>query len=471
MADQTQVLRALSTKTEAASPKQLSDELKITQDKVRTYLNRLKDKDLVEGGASEWFITDEGRAYLQKGKNVYVSKEDAGVDELSRFKYFGQLAGVEPELIQCGAEIFQNADMRSIDEFDRVMAGTSIPVTNRNRWRTLYLDFLRLTTPKEKRDELYPLPKPGATVASGDGTTSGGERKSRADALDYVVEGNEILRAGDDLGMFTFREALQVVAAKRGTEAGAGPLSGLKELADAFKTLNPNQPITVKDILDIADKFKPSGGGAGNPPPGPSTYVDEEGNVKELPPGKPLVITKVIQQPGKTYLLEQTAQGIVKREYDPGSPIIINSPASPPAPGGGMPPMVPFPVFGADGQPVYDKDGKPVYANLDPMLRWLGFQGEQRRADEKHQALMGLAQTVRENVGDGIQAIKMLASQIKQGGTAAAPKSETPQGPQAYECGACKTKFTIPATDGWEQVKCPNPNCGRTWSRQEVLGS
>jgi len=101
----------------------------------------------------------------------------------------------------------------------------------------------------------------------------------------------------------------------------------------------------------------------------------------------------------------------------------------------------------------------------------LKMQYEHEVQVERNKHLGGLASVVKENLGDGIQALKAAAQEIQKTGTAAAPKPEASQGPQAYECGACKTRFTIPTTEGWEQVKCPNPNCGRTWSRQEVLGS
>ncbi|GAI42262.1 unnamed protein product, partial [marine sediment metagenome] len=145
--------------------------------------------------------------------------------------------------------------------------------------------------------------------------------------------------------------------------------------------------------------------GPGKVNPSSSFIIDGEGNVTEAPLGRPIVIKPpaptTLSPPGKTYLVRQTPEGFVTEEYEAGKPIIINAPA----PGSNLPPMLPFPVIGSDGQPVYDNDGKPVYANIEPMMKWMGFQGEQRRADESHQQLMGLAQTIRENIPDGIQAI------------------------------------------------------------------
>ncbi|MBA7712560.1 hypothetical protein ES703_121539 [subsurface metagenome] len=127
--------------------------------------------------------------------------------------------------------------------------------------------------------------------------------------------------------------------------------------------------------------------------------------------------------------------------------------------------MLPFPVIGSDGKPVYDEEGKPVYANLEPMLKWLGFQGDQRRADERHNALMGLAKTVRENISDGIAAIKLAAEEAKGGAGA-----KTPATPQEFKCGECGTTFSAPAGWAGQPLKCPNPKCPKTYSKEELLG-
>jgi hypothetical protein len=131
--------------------------------------------------------------------------------------------------------------------------------------------------------------------------------------------------------------------------------------------------------------------------------------------------------------------------------------------------MMPFPVIGSDGKPVVDQNGQPVYANIEPMMKWLGFQGEQRRANERHGALMDLVQTVRENVPDGIQALRAAAEETRAKGKTEGTKQEAAAAPQAYECGQCKTQFTLPTTEGWTNLKCPNPACGKVWTREEVM--
>jgi hypothetical protein len=475
MASQTEVLKALHEKEGPIKSPDLARGLKTSDDTIRALISKLKKKTLVDGDAKEgWYITDAGIKILEAGESIPTTITDVGEDELSKFKYYGQLAGAKPDDIAAASELFQNSDMRIMAEVERVLAETNVPITSRTRWINLYRGYLRNTTPPEIRDELYPLPPtPEARrVPAGEGAT-GIEEVTRGERLDYIVEGNEIHRVGDSLGEFNFKQALQVVAAKRGATPKAeadGSLTGaLNAFAEALKSTSPSQPLTVQDVLNIINTMKENSGEASAP-----GYVDEDGDWHELKPGQPVILKRSAQSPstGKTLVIKQTPEGIVAEEHQAGSPIIINAnppPANTAMPATAMPPMMPFPVIGSDGTPVVDRDGHPVYANIEPMLKWLGFQSEQRRADERHTALMGLAQTVRENVGDGIQALKAAAAEAKKGSEATAAKPESAPS-QGYECGQCKTRFTIPTTEGWETLKCPNPNCGKTWTREEVLG-
>lgn len=84
-------------------------------------------------------------------------------------------------------------------------------------------------------------------------------------------------------------------------------------------------------------------------------------------------------------------------------------------------------------KPILGQDGKPVYVDIEPMMKWMGFQSEQRRADERHTALMGLTQTIKENLPVGIEAFGRAVSEVK----GKAPESAV----QQYECGGCHTQI------------------------------
>ena len=463
MANQNEVLRALLTKEEAAAPATLASELKADEATVRTYLNRLKKKGYVDGGGSQWYINDAGRAALESGYGAPITKEDVGEDELSKFRYYGDLSGVPPDKVIACIELFQNTNMRSMDEMARILAEINIPQPQQNQWKSLYRGYLRNTTPAEQREELYPLPKPEEVAASEEGLAAAGEAR-KGESLDYIVEDNNILQVGAGLGMFTFRQALQVMAAKRGTGPPTqGGTGSLKDLAEAVGILNPNQPLTLADVITINNMISEARGGGGDPPPPPiGYYVDNEGNVQELKPGQPIVVKKVTQEPSKTYFLNPNS-GLLE-ENEPGKPIIIQMQ---PSPGSNVPAMVPFPAIGQDGQPVLDKEGKPVFVDIEPQLRWMGFQSEQRRAEERHGALMGLVKTARENIPDGIQAILAAASEFKGTKAKTPPASKAAEQPIVFQCADCPTQFSPPADWEGQPLKCPK--CGREYTKEELL--
>ncbi len=192
----------------------------------------------------------------------------------------------------------------------------------------------------------------------------------------------------------------------------------------------------------------------------PGAYIDEEGNVQQLKPGQPIVITKkVVQEPNKVFLLNAAGE---LEEHESGKPIVVKVQSSP----GANTPFTPFPAMARDGAPITDKDGRQVYVDIEPQMKWLGFQSEQKRADEVHNALMGLAQTIRENIPDGIAALKAAAAEAKSGtGKKAAPTQK-----QTFACGDCQMQFSPPPEwTGEQSIKCPNPACGREYTKEELL--
>ncbi|MBA7577209.1 hypothetical protein ES708_19055 [subsurface metagenome] len=115
-------------------------------------------------------------------------------------------------------------------------------------------------------------------------------------------------------------------------------------------------------------------------------------------------------------------------------------------------------------------DGKPFVMDLGQVINWKKFEGEERRADEQLHALTGLAQTVRENIPDGIQALLKTVEEVKGGAGAKTPAPGAKEQPQqTFKCGDCGTEFGIPK--GWAggPITCPNKECGRQYSKEELL--
>ncbi|MBA7706439.1 hypothetical protein ES703_115293 [subsurface metagenome] len=123
------------------------------------------------------------------------------------------------------------------------------------------------------------------------------------------------------------------------------------------------------------------------------------------------------------------------------------------------------------GVPVQVKgpDGQPFIMDLGQVIDFRKFQGEERRADERHIALVGLAQTVRENIGDGVSALRAAAEEAK--GSSESKSSESPpQQPQVFKCGDCQTEFSAPPEWEGQPIMCPNPECRREYIKEELLG-
>jgi len=210
---------------------------------------------------------------------------------------------------------------------------------------------------------------------------------------------------------------------------------------------------TLSEARAISQSMQKGTGPKDEPPLG--FIIDNDGNLTPLKPGEPVVIKKTLQQPARTFFLNENNELV---EQEAGKPIVIKIQQ----PGSGGPQMMPFPAMSRDGSPVVDKEGKPIYVDIEPQLRWLTFQNDQRRADGRHDALIGLVKTVRENLGDGVAALKAAAADIKGG-----PGTQTSEEPQTYECGQCHTQFRVPQGD-FEKVTCPNPSCKFEYTKETL---
>ncbi len=86
---------------------------------------------------------------------------------------------------------------------------------------------------------------------------------------------------------------------------------------------------------------------------------------------------------------------------------------------------------------------------------------------ERNKHIGTLAGVVKEHLGDGIAALKVAAEEIKARAEAKTPASEPP--PQVFRCGDCQTEFSAPAGWAGQPLRCPNPDCGREYTKEELL--
>ena len=480
MANQNEVLQALLSEEKVVSTDDLAEKLNTTKDTIRAQCSRLKGKGYVDGSTKEgWAITTEGREVLERQEKIPTTPEDVGADTKSKLDYYGKLAGVPPDLVLATSEIMLTGDPEDLEHAWEAMTQMDVPIGNRRRWFNLWRNYLKQGIPPQLKEKV------SGALETEEGEEESTEVSRKDKGRDYIIADDVPVFVGEGQGDFSLKDAKDILGmrALRARVAGS--------------TGSPPQGVSMQDILAIIDKIN-EGRGAGSPSksyvvtqgeegaeiqeveagkplilnqvggtkPGTTYLVDNEGQLKEMQPGEPIVIRQ--QAPpvpqAKTYVVRQTPEGIITEEYDPSHPIILNNPS----PGDGMlPGGLPFPVFGGDGKPVYDAEGRPVYADIEPTMKWLKFQNEQRREDERHGSLMGIGKTVRENLGDGIMALKRAAEEAA--GSSENKPASSPEQP-VFECGDCHTRFTPPP--GWAggALKCPNRECEREYTKEELVG-
>jgi len=272
--------------------------------------------------------------------------------------------------------------------------------------------------------------------------------QSKPGSREYIIVDDEPVRVGENLGDYSLQDAKDILSirALRDRFAGAGQGRGgsqsgaAEKVSDVLTALAPylktegTDMSTIKEIL--ADKLE----------------LQKQEIISRIPqPGQPTEPKSFIEQISGFV----AAIGSLK-EAGP----VLRSILGIPEPSSGNPAngVLPVQITGPDGQ--------PIVMDLGQVINWRKFQGEERRADERQATLSGLAQTARENVPDGIRAILAAVEESKKAAGAAA---KTSSAGQAFACADCKTHFSAPP--GWEgqPLKCPNPECGREYSKEELL--
>jgi hypothetical protein len=131
-------------------------------------------------------------------------------------------------------------------------------------------------------------------------------------------------------------------------------------------------------------------------------------------------------------------------------------------------------VAGIGGRLLQEGQGGDSGLRTDLVKVLLEDERERLKIAQDHEAVMErnkhigtLAGVVKEHLGDGIAALKVAAEEIR--GSSGA-KTSSPQ-QQVFECGQCHTQFGPPAGWAGQPLKCPNPSCGREYTKEELLAT
>ncbi len=472
MASQNDVLEALSTKEAATRPEELAEELKASREGTRKQLTRLKDKGYVDGNSQEgWFITDDGKKQLDRG-GVRPSMVSEGVTERDVFEKIGRRIGINEDRIVLAADNVWSGDYTDLKFVWDALGAAGIRADLKSAWVNSWRHHLQQGIPPELEAVLV------SPEHKKEGVTEAGVKVE--EGRSYILVDDLPVYVGKNLGDLLYNDALDLArirggrAARRG-DGTPGQQWGPDEILKIVKAVQEFVPSGAaapksyvvsrgeegKAVVQEVEPGKPVVVEQPTSQPGSSYMVNPDGEVKELKPGEPIVVVKqpaAATPPQKTFIVKQTSEGTVVEEHDLSKPIIIQAGA----PGGGLPAMYPFPAMGADGKPMHDNAGNPIYVNVEPMIKWMGFQREQTRSDERHGAIMSLASTIKENLPIAVEAFNRAVSEVK----GKAPESAA----QQYECGNCHKTFTLPRVPG-EEEKVICPHCQLEWTGKEITSA
>lgn len=437
MASIMELLETLNTEEAAVTTTDLAGKLKASKEGTLKQLTREKDKGHVEGTSQEgWLITEAGRKALEKGE-THPSMIDEGVTPRQQFEAIGRRIGIKEDRIVLTADIVWSGDYNDVKWVWEALGQANIADDLRSVWVNAWRAKLHKGIPPELEIELTGAPSPGAA----EGEAGAGVATGKPGGREYIIVDDVPVRAGANLGDYTLQDAKDILtiralknrlggAGQQGAAAQPGPVERVSDILSALSPyLNKESKSDGETLRElIADKLE----------------LQKQDILSRIPQqGQPA-------QP-KT-LLEQLTE---LKELGP----VVKSLFGVPESSGNTSTGVPVQISGPDG--------KPFVMDLGQVINWKKFEGEERRADEQMKTMTGLAQTVRENIPDGIQAILKTVEEVKGGAGAKTPAPEQPQ--QTFKCGDCGTEFGPPA--GWasQPLKCPNPACGREYSKEELL--
>ncbi|MBA7484040.1 hypothetical protein ES707_19560 [subsurface metagenome] len=440
MASIMELLEALNTEEAAVSTSDLAGKLKASKEGTLKQLTREKDKGHVDGNSQEgWLITEAGRKALEKGE-IHPSMIDEGVTPRQQFEAMGRRIGIKEDRIVLATDIVWSGDYNDVKWVWEALGQANIADDLRSVWVNSWRAKLHKAIPPELETELTGVGKAGAEAGEDLALRKPGGRE-------YIIVDDEPVRVGANLGDYNLQDAKDILAIRAlrnrfegAGQQGAAAQSGTAEkVSDILTALSPylnkeskSDIETLKEV--IADKLA----------------LQRQEILSQIPHSGQLAQPKTFMEQITEFV---AAMGSLK-EAGPMLRSILGVPES----SGNISAGVPVQVRGPDG--------KPLVMDLGQVINWKKFEGEERRADERQQALTGLGQTVRENIGDGIAAIKAAVEEAKSTGAKTPPGSQ----PTTYECSDCHTQFAIPDVP-YETVKCPNPQCGRVYTKEEVMGA
>jgi len=451
MATRIELLEALKTKEEAVSTVTLAKELQASREATLKQLTREKDTGNVEGSSQDgWWITDAGRKALEGG-DIHPTMIEEGVTPRQRFEAIGQRIGIKADRIILATDIVWSGDFNDVKWVWEALGQADLADDLRSVWVNAWRAKLHKGIPPELETELAGFIKAVTEEEKGVAPSKPGGRE-------YIIIDDEPVRVGENLGDYGLQDAKDILAirAVRNRFSGGGQAGTVQGVAGT----QPGASEKLSELLTALEPYINKGSDQGTLKELLATQLELQRQeiMSHIPqPGQPSQPKSWIEQ------LTETVSALSNlKDAGPMIRSIFGIPES----SNGNPASTGLPVQ------LTGPDGQPMTMDLGQVIDWKKFMGEEKRADERHGALMGLAQTVRENLGDGVSALRAAAEEAKGSGKGKETPSqqhEASEQPQVFACADCKTQFSPPP--GWAEqpLKCPNPTCGREYTKEELL--
>ncbi|MBA7605571.1 hypothetical protein ES703_12704 [subsurface metagenome] len=438
MTVQNNILEYLNQRDQPVKTSELVEALKKPGSTIRGETTRLKQKGYIEGDSLEgWVIADTGKTQWEKG-DLHRTMIEEGVTPRQQFEAIGRRIGIKEDRIVLATDIVWSGEFNDVNWVWEALGQADIAKDLRNVWVNAWRAKLHKGIPPELETELTGVSK----VAEAEK----GIALSKPGGREYIIIEDEPVRVGENLGDYSLQDAKDLLAlrALKSRFSGAGQARGA------------SQPVAAEKVSDLITALAP--------------FIDKGSDVAALKEmladklelQKQDILSRIpqVQTSQPKSFIEQITEFVTVisslKESGPLIRSILGVPESPNNPSTGVAVKLKGP------------DGQPMTMDLGQVIDWRKFQSDERRADERQIMMGDLVKTARENIPDGIRAILATVEEVKKG-TGAGAKTSPHEKPQVFSCADCKTTFSPPAGWAGQPLKCPNPECGREYTKEELL--
>ena len=439
MAAQEQILTILAGASGPMSRADLEKEMGESYRGFQTPLDRLaapKKKLIEDVGDHHYVLTEKGReAILRKGdfkdiedeidkEPAFTREQHVGKDEQTEVEKEPGLAGSEPTqeslattpyqqflrlgkvtgvvpltLIKQTADyIWEGGDYADMKWVAQALKDMDIRPDLRGRWWNSWRVKMHKAIPIDLPAEFFPEGK------------KGGEKEEGSRKRDYILEEDDSpAYVGEGLGDLEYTDAVALSKMRTARRKDSAQPASAGSMADevtkifhAFKEVMGGRvegksyvvrPAQDGFQVEEVEPNKPLLIPSPQPPrSGPSYLVDNDGVVKELNPGQPVVIMREApkQVSASSHYLIDRNTGEMK-EVAPGQPVIIIKESAPASQ------LTPIQMT--------DRDGKPMVLDLTTYIKLDDHREQQRREEESHKTKMEIAQTFKDLLGKATTAL------------------------------------------------------------------